>query len=75
MFLFHVQVTGEEVPHEPSWLLPLQVYVVLNFLLVLRTYHDVFENKMVRFFDRTVAHFFCLFFSKSDDSHTDCWHV
>uniref|UniRef100_A0A3Q3W4C1 Alkylglycerol monooxygenase n=1 Tax=Mola mola TaxID=94237 RepID=A0A3Q3W4C1_MOLML len=38
------QVIGEEVPHEPSWLLPLQVYVVLNFLLVLRTYHDMLSQ-------------------------------
>uniref|UniRef100_A0A7N8WPC8 Alkylglycerol monooxygenase n=1 Tax=Mastacembelus armatus TaxID=205130 RepID=A0A7N8WPC8_9TELE len=42
------KVTGQEVPHEPSWSLPLQVYVVLHFLLLLGTYHDLFENKMVR---------------------------
>uniref|UniRef100_A0A8P4KFV9 Alkylglycerol monooxygenase n=1 Tax=Dicentrarchus labrax TaxID=13489 RepID=A0A8P4KFV9_DICLA len=42
------KVTGQEVPHSPSWSLPLQVYVVIHFLLVLRTYHDLFENKMVR---------------------------
>ncbi|CAK6958992.1 alkylglycerol monooxygenase [Scomber scombrus] len=41
------KVTGKEVPHVPSWPLHLQVYVVLHFLLVLRTYHDLFENKMV----------------------------
>ncbi|XP_040899307.1 alkylglycerol monooxygenase [Toxotes jaculatrix] len=41
------KVTGKEVPHEPSWSLPLQVYVVIHFLLVLRTYHDLFENKMI----------------------------
>ncbi|KAF7657148.1 hypothetical protein LDENG_00031240 [Lucifuga dentata] len=41
------KVTGEEVPHNPSWPLPLQVYVVLHFLLVLGTYHDLFENKMM----------------------------
>ncbi|KAM7382948.1 hypothetical protein PAMP_002641 [Pampus punctatissimus] len=41
------KITGKEVPHNPSWSLPLQVYVVLHFLLVLRTYHDVFENKMM----------------------------
>lgn len=46
-FIFFVQVTGKEVPHDPSWSLPAQVYVVIHFLLVLRTYHDVFENKMV----------------------------
>ena len=47
MFTFHVQVTGKEVPHDPSWSLPLQVYVVIHFLLVLWTYHELFENKMV----------------------------
>ncbi|TKS82611.1 Alkylglycerol monooxygenase [Collichthys lucidus] len=41
------KVTGEEVPHDPSWSLPLQVYVVIHFLLVLLTYHDLFENKMM----------------------------
>uniref|UniRef100_A0A4W6CJ68 Alkylglycerol monooxygenase n=1 Tax=Lates calcarifer TaxID=8187 RepID=A0A4W6CJ68_LATCA len=41
------KVTGKEVPHDPSWSLPAQVYVVIHFLLVLRTYHDVFENKMM----------------------------
>lgn len=41
------KVTGEEVPHDPSWSLTLQVYVVLHFLLVLRAYHNVFENKML----------------------------
>uniref|UniRef100_A0A672G336 Alkylglycerol monooxygenase n=1 Tax=Salarias fasciatus TaxID=181472 RepID=A0A672G336_SALFA len=39
------KVTGKEVPHDPSWTLPLQVYVVVHFLLVLKTYHEVFENK------------------------------
>ena len=42
-----MQVTGQEVPHDPSWSLPLQVYVVIHFLLALGTYHDLFENKMV----------------------------
>ncbi|KAI3360754.1 hypothetical protein L3Q82_012991, partial [Scortum barcoo] len=41
------KVTGQEVPYNPSWSLPLQVYVVVHFLMVLRTYHDLFENKMV----------------------------
>uniref|UniRef100_A0A3Q0RSV3 Alkylglycerol monooxygenase n=1 Tax=Amphilophus citrinellus TaxID=61819 RepID=A0A3Q0RSV3_AMPCI len=41
------KVTGKEVPHDPSWSLALQVYVVMHFLLVLRTYHDLFENKMM----------------------------
>ncbi|XP_068426657.1 alkylglycerol monooxygenase [Clinocottus analis] len=41
------KVTGQEVPHEPSWSLPLQVYVVIHFLLALGTYHDLFENKMM----------------------------
>lgn len=40
------KVTGQEVPHDPSWTLPLQVYVVIHFLLVLGIYHDLFENKM-----------------------------
>lgn len=43
-----MQVTGQEVPHDPSWPLPLQLYVVIHFLLALGTYHDLFENKMVR---------------------------
>lgn len=47
VLFFHVQITGKEVPHNPSWPLPLQAYVVVHFLLVLRTYHDLFENKMV----------------------------
>ncbi|XP_035528287.1 alkylglycerol monooxygenase [Morone saxatilis] len=41
------KVTGQEVPHSPSWSLPLQVYVVIHFLLVLWTYHDLFEKKMM----------------------------
>ncbi|XP_078480434.1 alkylglycerol monooxygenase, partial [Lampetra planeri] len=41
------KVTGKEVPHDPSWSLPLHVYVVIHFLLILRTYHDVFENKQM----------------------------
>ncbi|XP_072249762.1 alkylglycerol monooxygenase isoform X2 [Leuresthes tenuis] len=41
------KVTGKEVPHDPSWSLPLQVYVVIHFLLVLWTYHELFENKMM----------------------------
>lgn len=36
------------MPHDPSWPLHLQVYVVVHFLLVLAVYHDVFERKMVR---------------------------
>lgn len=43
-----MQVTGQEVPRNPSWSLPLQVYVVIHFLLVLWIYHELFENKMVR---------------------------
>nr|XP_057910009.1 alkylglycerol monooxygenase [Doryrhamphus excisus] len=39
------EVTGEEVPHDPSCSLPLQVYVVTHFLLVLHTYHHLFENQ------------------------------
>ncbi|XP_073340917.1 alkylglycerol monooxygenase [Pagrus major] len=41
------KVTGKEVPHDPSWPLHLQVYVVVHFLLVLAIYHDVFERKMM----------------------------
>lgn len=44
---FHVQVTGKELPHNPSWPMSLQLYVVLHFLLVLRMYHDLFENNAV----------------------------
>uniref|UniRef100_A0A667XHF0 Alkylglycerol monooxygenase n=1 Tax=Myripristis murdjan TaxID=586833 RepID=A0A667XHF0_9TELE len=39
------KVTGQEVPYNPSWSTSLQVYVVIQFLLVLGIYHDVFENK------------------------------
>ncbi|XP_031135396.1 alkylglycerol monooxygenase [Sander lucioperca] len=41
------KVTGQEVPHDPSWSPPLQVYVVTHFLLALGTYHDLFQNKMM----------------------------
>uniref|UniRef100_A0A3P8RPK6 Alkylglycerol monooxygenase n=1 Tax=Amphiprion percula TaxID=161767 RepID=A0A3P8RPK6_AMPPE len=41
------KVTGKEVPHDPSWSMPLQVYVVIHFLLVLGTYHELIENKMM----------------------------
>lgn len=41
------KVTGEEVPHNPRWSLPVQIYAVIHFLLVLKTYHDLFENKMI----------------------------
>uniref|UniRef100_A0A672Z1R5 Transmembrane protein 195 n=1 Tax=Sphaeramia orbicularis TaxID=375764 RepID=A0A672Z1R5_9TELE len=37
------KVTGKEVPYDPSWPLPLQVYVVLHFLLVLWAYHDLWS--------------------------------
>lgn len=43
-----MQVTGEEVPYDSSWELHLKAYVVMHFLLVLRTYHDLFNDKMVR---------------------------
>ncbi|KAK2845059.1 hypothetical protein Q5P01_011718 [Channa striata] len=39
------KVTGKEMPHDPSWSLPLRVYVFVHFLLVLFTYHGVFESK------------------------------
>lgn len=39
------KVTGKELPHNPSWPMSLQLYVILHFLLVLRMYHDLFENK------------------------------
>ncbi|XP_061631560.1 alkylglycerol monooxygenase isoform X3 [Phyllopteryx taeniolatus] len=39
------KVTGEEKLHDPSCSLPLQVYVVTHFLLVLYTYHELFENQ------------------------------
>ncbi|XP_006791892.1 alkylglycerol monooxygenase [Neolamprologus brichardi] len=41
------KVTGKEVPHNPSWSLPVQIYAVIHFLLVLKTYQDLFENKMI----------------------------
>ncbi|XP_061771504.1 alkylglycerol monooxygenase isoform X1 [Nerophis ophidion] len=41
------KVTGKEVPHEPSCSLPLQVYAVTHFLLVLHTYHNLFENQAI----------------------------
>lgn len=40
------KVTGQEVPHGSSWSLPLQMYVIIHFLLALGTYQDVFDNKM-----------------------------
>uniref|UniRef100_A0A8C6U458 Transmembrane protein 195 n=1 Tax=Neogobius melanostomus TaxID=47308 RepID=A0A8C6U458_9GOBI len=43
------KVTGTELPHDPSWTLPLQLYAVLHFLLVLKAYHDLFEHKTVHF--------------------------
>ncbi|XP_056142755.1 alkylglycerol monooxygenase [Lampris incognitus] len=39
------QVTGEEVPHDPSWPMASRVYVVVHFLLVLGLYHHVFESQ------------------------------
>uniref|UniRef100_A0A3B5QXY4 Alkylglycerol monooxygenase n=1 Tax=Xiphophorus maculatus TaxID=8083 RepID=A0A3B5QXY4_XIPMA len=41
------KVTGNEIPHGPKWSLTFQVYVGLHFLLVLWTYHKLFESKMV----------------------------
>ncbi|XP_068616555.1 alkylglycerol monooxygenase [Brachionichthys hirsutus] len=41
------KVTGKEAPYNPSWSLPLQAYVAVHFLLVLWTYHDLFEKKMI----------------------------
>lgn len=41
------KVTGKEVPHDPSWPMPLQAYVVTHFLLVVGSYHELFENKMM----------------------------
>lgn len=43
-----MQLTGKEVPHNPSWPLPLQLYVVAHFLLVVHMYHNLFEDKAVR---------------------------
>lgn len=43
----HPKITGKELPHNPSWPLPLQVYVIVHFLLVVRIYHDLFEDKMM----------------------------
>ncbi|KAK5922122.1 hypothetical protein CgunFtcFv8_019419 [Champsocephalus gunnari] len=40
------KLTGQEVPHDPSWSLPLQMYVIIHFLLALGTYQDAFDNKM-----------------------------
>ncbi|KAI4811377.1 hypothetical protein KUCAC02_014287, partial [Chaenocephalus aceratus] len=44
--ILYVQLTGQEVPHDPSWSLPLQMYVIIHFLLALGTYQDAFDNKM-----------------------------
>uniref|UniRef100_A0AAR2KJB7 Alkylglycerol monooxygenase n=1 Tax=Pygocentrus nattereri TaxID=42514 RepID=A0AAR2KJB7_PYGNA len=38
-------VTGEEVPHNPYWSLRLQVYVHIQFLLVLGVYNDLFATQ------------------------------
>lgn len=40
------KITGNELPHESTWSLPFQIYVVMHFLLVVRIYHDLFEDKM-----------------------------
>uniref|UniRef100_A0AAV2MGB4 Alkylglycerol monooxygenase C-terminal domain-containing protein n=1 Tax=Knipowitschia caucasica TaxID=637954 RepID=A0AAV2MGB4_KNICA len=39
------KVTGSERPHDSRWALPLQLYVVLHFLLLLVTYHNLFDSK------------------------------
>ncbi|XP_036394612.1 alkylglycerol monooxygenase [Megalops cyprinoides] len=39
------KVTGEEVPHNPTWPLVLQAYVSLHFLLLLGIYNDVLDTK------------------------------
>ncbi|XP_013874469.1 alkylglycerol monooxygenase [Austrofundulus limnaeus] len=41
------KVTGKEVPHDPSWSLSLRVYVALHFMMVLWTYHKLFESKLM----------------------------
>lgn len=41
------KVTGKELPYSPVWPLPMQLYVVLHFLLVLKCYHEVFANKAI----------------------------
>ncbi|XP_046899119.1 alkylglycerol monooxygenase isoform X1 [Hypomesus transpacificus] len=40
-------VTGQEMPHDPSWPVPRQVYVCMQFLLVLWVYHNVFATKLM----------------------------
>ncbi|KAF3839615.1 hypothetical protein F7725_018332 [Dissostichus mawsoni] len=42
------KVTGQEVPHDPSWSLPLQMYVIIHFLLALGTYQDCLKTRWPR---------------------------
>lgn len=67
-----MQVTGEEVPYDSGWELSLKAYVVMHFLLVLRTYHDLFTDKMVRICRISVAYFQpCVF--EAVDCHPGSW--
>lgn len=41
------KVTGEEKPHDPSWPVTQQIYICLQFLLVLWVYHNLFATKLM----------------------------
>ncbi|MBN3285748.1 ALKMO monooxygenase, partial [Polyodon spathula] len=41
------EITGKEVPHNPSIPVTLQAYVMLQFLLMLNIYHEMFATKAV----------------------------
>ncbi|XP_033856854.1 alkylglycerol monooxygenase-like [Acipenser ruthenus] len=41
------EITGKEVPHNPSIPVALQAYVMLQFLLMLGIYHEMFATKAI----------------------------
>lgn len=41
------KVTGEEMPHDPSWPVTQKLYICLQFLLVLWVYHNLFATKLM----------------------------
>ncbi|KAM9512598.1 LOW QUALITY PROTEIN: alkylglycerol monooxygenase [Salvelinus alpinus] len=41
------EVTGEELPYNPSWPLALQVYVCIHGLMLLCVYQDLFESRLM----------------------------
>ncbi|XP_071239026.1 alkylglycerol monooxygenase-like isoform X2 [Salvelinus alpinus] len=41
------EVTGEELPYNPSWPLALKVYVCIHGLMLLGVYQDLFESRLM----------------------------